>query len=229
MPDTTDGKMVRLTIVPCNETKQGKIVALNEPKFTAMLNPTTLKRSQSINYDETEVQGKAAATPRFKSVGNDTISFSLLLDGTGVVDPSTSKISVSDRIDTLNGIIYKYVGDEHQPYLVRVLWGTFIFFGRLTTLSIDYTLFKPSGDPLRAKIDLSFLGAMSAKEESLEAKRSSPDLTHELLFRAGDSLPLLCHRIYGDSAYYTTVARYNNLLNFRDIPPGTTIFFPPLR
>jgi nucleoid-associated protein YgaU len=110
--------------------------------------------------------------------------------------------------------------------LVRILWGKLIFFGRLQKLIIDYTLFKPSGEPLRAKIDLSFVGTMSAKEESLEAKRSSPDLTHEVQFQAGDSPPLMCHRIYGDSAYYAAVARYNNIFNFRAIRPGTTLFPP---
>jgi len=61
---------------------------------------------------------------------------------------------------------------------VRVLWGTLIFYGRMSSMSVQHTLFKPSGDPLRAKVDLTFVEFISAKEADLLANRSSPDLTH---------------------------------------------------
>jgi len=87
----------------------------------------------------------------------------------------------------------------------------------------------PSGEPLRAKVDLAFVGTMGTKEEALTANRSSPNLTHVVLVKAGDSLPLLCHRIYGDSAYYAAVARYNRIANFRVIRPGPKIVFTAVR
>jgi hypothetical protein len=228
MPIAADGKMVKMSIVPC-ECKNGMTKPRTGPLFEAMLNPSSLKHTQSIQYDESKASGKSSKNVRFVSVGNDTISFALLIDGTGVVEPAKAKTSVAARVDQLRRVVHRYEGEEHQPKVVRVLWGTLIFFGRLQSLTLDYTLFKPSGDPLRVKADLSFIGTMSAKEEALVAKRSSPDLTHEVSFKAGDSLPLLCQKIYGDSAYYTAIARHNRIVNFRSIPPGTTIFFPPLR
>lgn len=226
MPITSSGQMVKMSIVPC-ERRNGMIKPRTQPVFEAMLNPSTLKHTQSIRYEESKASGKSAKNIKFVSVGNDTISFALLLDGTGIAAPA--KTSVATRVDDLRRVVYLYEGAEHQPKVVRVLWGTLIFFGRLQSLTLDYTLFKPSGEPLRVKADMSFIGTMSAKEEALVAKRSSPDLTHEVSFKAGDSLPLLCQKIYGDSAYYTAIARHNRIVNFRSIPPGTTIFFPPLR
>ena len=44
----------------------------------------------------------------------------------------------------------------------------------------------------------------------------------------GDSLPLMCHRIYGDARYYLEVARTNALVDFRSLRPGTELLFPPL-
>jgi nucleoid-associated protein YgaU len=76
---------------------------------------------------------------------------------------------------------------------------------------------------------MSFLGFMSTQEEARRANRSSPDMTHSIVFKAGDSLPLLCHRIYNDAHQYDQVAHINNITNFRDIRPGTRIIFPPLR
>ena len=96
-------------------------------------------------------------------------------------------------------------------------------------MSMDYTLFKPSGLPLRAKVKLSFTGFQSKDEKALRANRSSPDLDHVVEVKAGDTLPLLCYRIYKNSGYYTDVAKVNNLVNFRNLVPGTRLHFPPLR
>jgi len=46
--------------------------------------------------------------------------------------------------------------------------------------------------------------------------------------RDGDTLPLLCERIYGDSRYYMAVARFNGLRQFRALTPGMALHFPPL-
>ena len=110
-----------------------------------------------------------------------------------------------------------------------VLWGSQIFVGRLTSMKVDATLFKASGEPLRAKLDLEFKSYVSSEEEALRANRSSPDMSHLVEVRAGDTLPLLCYRIYRDSSYYLEVARYNNLTDFRDLEPGRKLHFPPLR
>jgi hypothetical protein len=158
-----------------------------------------------------------------------------VIDGTGVVNPSTSGESpkgstdVKTQIQQLEEVVYQFDGDKHEPSPVRLLWGSLIFFGRLETMSVNYTMFKPSGEPLRAKVDISFSGFMSAEEQSLKAKRSSPDFMHIVEVIEGDTLPLLCYRIYKDSSYYTDVARVNNMVNFRNLAPGSRLHFPPLR
>ena len=98
----------------------------------------------------------------------------------------------------------------------------------METMSTTYTLFKPSGYPLRAKVALSFVEAVSKAESELLSNRSSPDLTHLIEVRDGDTLPLLCKSIYGDPGYYLDIARFNNLTDFRNLKPGTKLSFPPL-
>ncbi len=173
-----------------------------------------------------------ASQTRANATNAEKVSFELVFDGTGVVkQTSRSKktTSVKDQVRDLNDIIYKYKGDKHEPNHVRLLWGSMIFFGRLTSLTISYTLFKPDGTPLRAKISLSFSGFMSKEEEALRAQRSSPDLTHTFIIRDGDTLPLLCYKVYSDSSLYLQIARKNNLSDFRNLRPGAKIHFPPLQ
>ena len=131
-------------------------------------------------------------------------------------------------IDGKEAIVYQYDGKKHEPSHVRVLWGSQIFFGRLESMSVDNTMFKPSGEPLRAKVQLAFIGFMSKEEEALRANRSSPDMSHLIEVQAGDTLPLLCYRIYRDGGYYAEIARINDLTDFRELRPGTRLRFPPL-
>lgn len=220
----------KLTINVC--TVEGGNVSVGSDKFQVMLNPTSYKHEHSIEYDERETFGQAGADPKFSAVAAEKVTFDLVLDGTGAVPTGTvgsRPTAVKDQIRSLSSVVYKYKGNNHEPSIVRLLWGSFIFFGRLTSMTVDYTLFKPAGDPLRAKVSVAFIGFMSKEEESLRANRSSPDLSHRVVVKAGDTLPLLCHRIYKDSSYYPEVARHNDLRDFRSLEPGTVLHFPPLR
>lgn len=195
-----------------------------------MLNPSGYSHSYSIGYNKKEGIGQLGSDSKFSGIKPEKVNFDIVIDGTGVVElPSSSSSDVKSQVKELTDIVYKYDGDNHEPNHVRVLWGSLIFFGRLESMSVEYTLFKPSGEPLRAKIKLGFSGFMSKEEEALRANRSSPDLSHLIEVKAGDTLPLLCYRIYKDSSYYLEVAKVNNITNFRDIKPGSKLHFPPLR
>ena len=201
-------------------------------KFEAMLNPGSLSHGHSISYSDKgckkdSAQGSTSPKNKFEAYGSETLDFELMLDGTGAV-PTPSGGTVSAQIISLKSLVYDYSGTIHEPKIVDIIWGTLDFQGRLSTLKLDYSLLKPDGEPLRAKITLGFSGFMTIAEQAAEAKNSSPDLTHIIEFKAGDTLPLLCHKIYKDSSYHVEVAEHNQLDNFRHITPGTRLYFPPL-
>ena len=206
----------------------GTITQKPSSQFTVLLNPAEFSEGYSISYDPTTRLGQSAANPRFAAVKPQSVNFSIVLDGTGVVPTEGSLTSVKQQLKNLNDVIYTYVGSRHEPSHVQLVWGSWIFNGRLESLAVQYTLFKPNGDPLRAKVTLGFTSAVSDKEAELKANRQSPDLSHRVLVRDGDTLPLLCEHIYGDPAYYIDVARFNGLVDFRRLEPGTRLHFPPL-
>jgi LysM repeat protein len=88
-------------------------------------------------------------------------------------------------------------------------------------------MFSPDGKPLRAKLSTSFIGFMKPKDQNA-ASRQSPDLTHIITVKSGDTLPLLCQKMYGDSSLYLQIAQTNGLVNFRYLIPGTELLFPPI-
>ena len=247
MAGLSTGLKKLLTITACGVDKKAGIttpLSGDDNRFEVMLNPSEFSHERSIIYStdnagsgcgsaKDEPIGKAAVTPDFQSYGDETVGFSLVIDGTGVVNipqpaPGGSP-DVATQIKNLNKVVYVYDQEEHEPRVVQLLWGSFKFNCRLKSMSVQYTLFKPSGQPLRAKLSLSFIGYMSPAEEAKKADRKSPDLTKVVEVKAGDTLPALCYRVYNDSSYYTQVARVNNLVSFRGLKPGSQIVFPPLR
>lgn len=221
----------RLKLTRCYVSSSGTRSLDKSKVFTVMLNPTDFTYESSISYNTARTFGELGSAKRFSAINPSAVKFSIVLDATGVAESATSDSKSHDVVNQLKAlcsVIYDYVGTRHEPSQVQLVWGTFIFYGRLESMSTKYVLFKPSGEPLRANVDLRIVGAMTRKEEELAANRSSPDLTHSVLVKAGDTLPLLCESIYGDPAYYVDVARVNDLNDFRKLEPGVQLRFPPL-
>ncbi|NRQ43798.1 peptidoglycan-binding protein [Rheinheimera sp. YQF-2] len=225
------GSKSLLTISCCDNNGQ----PTGEGQFQAMINPASLNHQLGISYNTDNSSnlpvGKSAVESKLSQYQQEKLSFELVLDGTGVVPVAGQQlIDVSKQVKQLKNVVYHYVGEKHEPSIVKLQWGqSFSFIGRLTSMTLDYTLFKPGGDPLRAKIKLNFGSYMSNKQEALKADRQSPDLTHQVLVKAGDTLPNLCYRIYRDSSYYLAVAEFNQLDSVSVLTPGRQLYFPPLR
>ncbi len=220
-----------MEITACTVDSSGAVTVKESEKFEVMINPSSYKFETSVCFNNSKSQGEIGNRKQFSHMNDGKVSFDLIIDGSGVVNlpiPGLGSDDVKTQIETLNSVL-GYDGTEHEPKHSRLVWGSLIFFGRMTSMTTDYSVFKPSGEPLRAKVSLKFSGFMTEKEESLKANRSSPDLSHIVEVKAGDTLPLLCHRVYKDSAYYMDVAKINKIENFRHLKAGDKLIFPPLK
>jgi len=227
------GTKALLTISRCVVNNGTISLDTGKKKFEAMINPSGYEHSYQLCYSKKRGLGQPGTEAKYNASAPEKIVLKeLVFDGTGVIRPGLlgtgSPIPVKDQIELLRDVVYNYVGTKHETPIVQLKWGSFLFYGRVESLKFDYTLFKPSGEPLRAKVTLTFIEYQSSEEISKEAEQSSPDLTHIVEVKAGDTLPLLCYQIYQDSSYYTEVARINNLTNFRELKPGAKLQFPPL-
>lgn len=201
--------------------------------FSVWVNPGSYAHSTRICYSDRQGQGSNGTSPLFNKVGDEKISFELLFDATGALpeprDADYAGSGIAKGIETLVKLTATLNGSIHSPNYLVLAWGKLNFPCVLTGLDIDYSLFRPDGTPLRAKVKVAFKSFTSEDQLARMAAKSSPDLTHLVTVRAGDTLPLLCHRIYGDSGYYREVAEVNHLLEFRALTPGSQLLFPPLQ
>lgn len=218
------GKLEKLKIVAFSNADYTE----EQGSFTAMLNPETYTIDYKIDYQEGQGQGTSGAQLRFTGIKPQEFAFELLIDSTGIVD-GNPRDSVEEDINTLRDLLLKYEGDIHEPKHFKVVWGSLLFKGRCLGLNIATKLFNPDGKPIRAVCKVTFNGSLEDNLRVAEERRSSPDLTHYRVVKQGDTLPLMCYRIYGSSHYYQQVARVNGLTNLRQLQPGVQLFFPPVK
>ena len=216
-----------------------QIQAFKDPKFSqkagevfkVMFNPEKYSRTFAIEYNEQQAMGTSGGGPAYSKSLPESIKLEFIFDGTGAV-PAPSGGSVKTVDQWLNGfkeVAFDYNGEIHSSNYLVVSWGSLVFKCRLQQYSVDYTLFKEDGTPLRAKVSADFKEFTDPETVSKESANSSPDLSHVHTFLAGDSLHNLCFRIYDDPSLFLEVARINEIVNFRDIKPGTRVYFPPIK
>ena len=223
------GKLVKLKIIAYRDAGYS---ATTGDEFTTLINPESFDENWQLDYSESQAFGTSGTELRFQRTQPQTLKLNFLFDATGVIKSASSTSGgvedIKSQVKAFKEVVLDFQGDIHSPHYVKIIWGALLFSGRLTNLNITYTLFKPDGTPLRAKAEAHFKSSISDKQREAAEDKSSPDLTHLREVQAGDTLPLMAWRIYGDSAYYLEVARYNQLDHFRALQPGQRLWFPPL-
>jgi hypothetical protein len=219
----------KLTFIACREHK-GKLNPISDRKpFSVMLNPENFSVNSSTSFEKADANQDSFLKYVSRSSPRITIP-PLIFDVTGAIPqkewPKDCK-TIAQMIKMLKAAVYDFDGESHQPPIVKIKWGTFSYPVRTEKFNIKYTLFDLHGTPLRAEVSLEVRFFYQIGNETLDEKKS-PDLTHLVEVRAGDTLPLMCDRVYNDSTYYLQIARINGLTNFRRLKPGTMLEFPPI-
>jgi hypothetical protein len=240
------GQLEKLIITSFKDVKQTDKLG----EYTATINPDQIVVESKIEYEPTETGGGSAGQKVFKGIASPKLTLKLLIDGTGIVPSaklsqlsastlqasaigatadSEALSSVNQQIDAFKKVAAKYVGESHDIPNIQIAWGELLFVGKMESMKISYTLFKPDGSPIRAIVDAVFEGSIDVETRKKEENNSSPDLTHIRVVNEGDTLPIMCNRIYKNPNFYLEIARVNNLSNYRKLNVGEKLFFPPLK
>jgi hypothetical protein len=221
--------------MPDGQFEKLKIYAYSDPgcerlvgtPFTVMMNPENYTQEIKMEFENGQGQGTSGSQPRFKLKPPEELSFEILFDNTGIIDKNP-RSDFAEDIENFKQFLMGYDGDIHQPKFFKFVWGTSLMKGICVLLNISYKLFNPNGKPIRAICKVSIRELKEEERRVAEERNSSPDLTHYRTIKKGDTLPLMCYRIYGHSKYYLQIAEVNGLSNFRELQPGDELFFPPI-
>lgn len=204
--------------------------------FEAMFNPETFSQKYALGYETRQAPNSTSKQIKYTKSKARQLNLKLILDGSGVDEMGImgfGRDTVSQRVKRFLDITFHMNGKIHQPNFLLVEWGGkedggLIFSCRLADVNVTYTSFDRDGAPLRAELDVNLIYDEDIRKRLAKENKSSPDLTHTRIVKAGDTLPLLTKEIYGDASHYLRVAQVNNLTDFRRLTPGQELFFPPL-
>ena len=195
--------------------------------YLVMINPETIKWTRGIMYNEQQAPDKSSASQKYNKTPSEKLSFDIIIDGTGIVN--NKRTDIIAEINSLKKIVFSYNGAIHRPNFVAVQWGKSISFnGVLTTFDTSFTLFRPDGSPLRARISLAFSMYISPPNVTKKDAPKSPDITHMVPVVDGVNLPQMCQKVWNDDKYYVQAAKYNGLNHIRDLRGVQQLIFPPI-
>jgi hypothetical protein len=195
--------------------------------FIAMFNPESFSIDEEIDWNAQCPPGNQGSDYLYNKTKPRKFRIEFTLDGTGV-NTNGVKVPVVAQIALFRAATTGVRGDLHRPNFLLVQYGTFINTCIMNSSSVAYTMFDMFGLPIRAKVTASFTERTVKTLSDILGMLSSPDLTHKVEVKQGDTLPLLTYNVYNNQTYYIQVAKVNKLKNFRNLKTGTTLVFPPV-
>lgn len=224
------GKLEKMLLLSFGDSKAAEngLKPQADAWMELLINPETYTLDYKLEISKVQAPGKDGVQLKYNYTPPKEMSFEFLFDNTGIIDGKPRESIVED-IEKLKKVLIDYKGEAHEPPHCKLVWGEkSVFKGRAIELSIQYKLFNADGTPIRAIAKVKFLESIEEKKNEALKDKKSADLTHVKTVKAGDTLPLLCYQIYQDPRYYLQVAQANQLDNFRSLPIGLKLFFPPL-
>ena len=146
-----------------------------------------------------------------------------------ISNPFEEAATIEEELNQFKNLLLGYNGDTHETRYLQLLWGGYELKCRLTSMNIEYKMFRRDGRPIRANAQCKFKGTQSYKEMQAEQNQQSPDVTHKKIVKQQDKITLLAEQTYNNAHYYVDVAKANRLLSFRKLETGKTLFFPPIK
>jgi hypothetical protein len=226
-----DGALRKLKFFPYTDVKfdqKNNLVlgdAVGSP-YTVMFNPNNIAVKLQVDREETQAPGETSAPMRFKRIKPQDYSFEFIIDGTGANGEPVK--DVPNEIAAFLNVVYKYDSETHQNRYVKILYGSVLLKCVLKSVDITYNLFTSAAVPLRAKVNATFTSCLDQELSEMINNPNSPDLTHKRTLKRSDKLIGLSNAIYNKNTYYLEVARANNFNTFRNLPEGTSVYFPPV-
>lgn len=157
-----------------------KIIAENESEFEVMFNPESLSErfgSQFVPRDKAD--SNYQEYNHQKSVPQD-LNLKIILDNTGASNFSVEYLPVfKNNNDSIHDKVNAFISTtwdlkEQKSKKLTLKWGKWKFHCFLKNVNINYTMFNRSGDPLRAELDVSFVGR-NEKNYNERVKASKKD------------------------------------------------------
>lgn len=205
------------------------VVGDNKPDapdtLECMFNPTEYRLSQRVNVSREPMAARPGGKAQYLATSALTLSMQLFFDDFG-----SAKGDVTPKITTL----LKWQqptsksGPRPVPPLIRFEWGNkqlSIIEGVLTSVAVNYTLFRKDGTPIQAKVDITIEGAEKVVPRPNPTSHAI-DSRRVRTLTEGDSLQSIAYQELGKATYWRAIAELNGIDDPLRLAPGQVLLIP---
>jgi nucleoid-associated protein YgaU len=197
-------------------------------RISVMFNPKEYEITKNATWNPAATSGSNIPSTTFVSGQPQTLRLDLFFD------TYLEKMDVrrhTNKIAKLMEVNVREEGETNKlrPPKVKFHWGlTWTFKAVITSMSQKFTLFLPTGTPVRATV------AVTLQQIEDEGKfpgqnptsgGASGRRTH--IVEAGETLDWIAYRELGNAALWRRLADTNGIVNPLAIPPGSILFVDP--
>jgi len=207
----------------------GKDRAAVAPFVTVLFNPKELTFSKTNTWTPRKTPKANAPDLEFGGGGAASLKMQLFFDTYAVGgDVRTEYLDQLHKWVMVDPDLKEKKTDKGRPPEVRFNWaGKVIFDGVISSYSERFTLFRETGEPVRAVVDLTLTesqdGAYLAKQNPTSGGVGGDRVW---VVREGDTLPWIAYSEYHDATEWRAIADANRLTDVRYLRPGMVLVIP---
>ena len=221
---------------PLTGLAPAKLDIEGQGEIPCWFNPKEYSITKQNSWEVKAVTGTNLPVAQFTGGQARKLTLDLLFDS------SDSNLKVREVTDKLFKMmeINPSLGSGGQknsgrPPMVTFKWGSVVSFKAVCdNLSIQYTLFRPDGEPIRAQAKVSLIQVEKAKDKSTNpgSSQGQNPTTRAIagisshVVRDGDSLQSIAYSAYGDPTRWRPIAEANGIDDPLRLRRGTTLTIP---
>jgi hypothetical protein len=192
--------------------------------------PTEYSIEKSVTHGDQRLPGSTLPITQFVSGDAETLSMELFFDTypTETTNPGAKAdgpTDVREYTDRIDGLM-KLDPDRGEPPVCRFVWGSLLFTSVVESASKQFTMFLPSGVPVRARVNITFKRYAGAFERRTESSGQTVEQPRMWVVKQGDTLWDIAATEYGDPYAWRDIASANGIENPRTLQIGTELVLP---
>ena len=190
-------------------------------RLEVLFNPEEYSLNRDNNFAQAVVPGRSAPLLQFTHGNMRTLELELLFDTYEQLRDVRQETNRLVRLLDINP-------ETHAPPVLLFVWGSLRFQCVLARANQKFVMFLPSGQPVRARIQVTFNEFSNSSLEAKEIKRETGDFTKVHVVLAGETLSGIAGQVYANPQLWRPLAIRNGIDDPRVLTPGRRLAVPRL-
>jgi hypothetical protein len=202
-------------------------------------NPKDYTIAKSNSYTVKPVVGVSLPPAQYGGGNPRKLTLQLLFDSTDSQSLDVTEVTqqLFNLMEVQSSLGSGSARNSGRPPMVKFVWGTVLSFNAVAeSLSVQYTLFRADGTPVRAQAQLSLMQAEPAMDASTQHGSAAPQNpttraqagigSHTV--RDGDSLASIAFQHYRDPTRWRSIAEANGIDDPLHLKRGSILSIPKI-